>query len=183
MCFTIFQNEKTLFLAIKNSSSKSQKIEIFPKALTHGFGQKLAIPPSFSFQTKETRKMCFALFQNEITPMQAMKTRSLKSRKIEIFPKGLTHGFDQKLARFLSRCFQTIDSRKMCFTIFQNEKTSFQAIKTRSSKGRKNEIFLKGLTHGFGQTLAIFQSFLFRQQRPGKCVLQYSRTKKRPSWL
>ena len=35
--------EKTLFEAIKTRSSKSRKIEIFPKGLTHGFGPKIAI--------------------------------------------------------------------------------------------------------------------------------------------
>ena len=31
---------------------------------------------------------------------QAKKTRSSKSRKVDIFPKGLTHGFGQKMASF-----------------------------------------------------------------------------------
>ena len=46
---------------------------------------------------------------------------------------------------------------------------------------RKIEIFPKGLTHGFGQKMAIFPCLFFKQYRPGKCVLQYSRTKKRLS--
>ena len=37
------------FLGYKNKSSKSQKIDIFPKGLTHGFGPKMAIFPTFSF--------------------------------------------------------------------------------------------------------------------------------------
>ena len=35
--------QKNAFLAHKKRSSKSRKIEIFPKGLTHGFGQKMAI--------------------------------------------------------------------------------------------------------------------------------------------
>ena len=66
----------------------------------------------------------------------------------------------------------------MCFTTFYNEKTPFKAIKTTSSKSPKIEIFPKGLTHGFGPKMAIFPNFFFRQYRPGKCVLRYSRTKK-----
>ena len=49
MCFMIFQNKKTPFLAIKTPSSKRRKIEIFPKGLIYGFGPKLAIFPPFSF--------------------------------------------------------------------------------------------------------------------------------------
>ena len=117
------------------------------------------------------RKMFFTIFQNEKTPLQAIKTRSSKSRKINIFPKGLTHGFGQKMAIFPTFFFQAIQARKMSFTIFQNEKTPFQAIKTRSSKSRKIDIFPKGLTHGFGPKMAIFPTFFFRQYRPGKCLL------------
>ena len=41
----------------------------------------------------------------------------------------------------------------------------------------------KGLTHGFGPKMAIFQTFILRKYRPGKCLLPYSRTKKRLSKL
>ena len=71
----------------------------------------------------------------------------------------------------------------MCFTIFQNEKTPFQSIKTSSSKSGKIAIFPKGLVHGLGQKLTIFPSFFLRRYRPGKCVFRYSETKKRVSQL
>ena len=47
MSFTIFYNEKAPFKAIKTRRSKSRKIDIFPKGLTHGFGPKMAIFPTF----------------------------------------------------------------------------------------------------------------------------------------
>ena len=47
MSFTILYDKKTPFYAIKTRSSKSQKIEIFPNGLTHGFGPKIAISPTF----------------------------------------------------------------------------------------------------------------------------------------
>ena len=37
------------FLGYKKRSSKSRKIDIFPKGLTHGFGPKMAIFPTFFF--------------------------------------------------------------------------------------------------------------------------------------
>ena len=40
---------KNAFLSYKNKSSQSRKIEVFPKGLTHGFGPKIAIFPTFSF--------------------------------------------------------------------------------------------------------------------------------------
>ena len=93
------------------------------------------------------------------TPFQAIRTQSSRSRKINIFPKGLTHGFGPKMAIFRTFFFQAIYARKMPLMIFWNEKTSFQAIKTRSSKSRKIDIFPKGLTHGFGPKMAIFPTF------------------------
>ena len=161
MSFTIFQNEETPFQAIKTTSSKSRKMDIFPKGLTHCFCPKIAIFPTFFFLAIQGRKISFTILNNEKTPFQAIKTRSLKSRKIDIFPKGLTHGFGLKMAIFTTVFFQAIKARKMSFTIFQNENTLFQAIKTRSSKSRKIDIFPKGLSHGFGSKMVIFPPFFF----------------------
>ena len=47
----------------------------------------------------------------------------------------------------------------MSFTIFYNGKAPFWAIKTRSSKRRKIDIFQKWLTDGFGPKIAIFLIF------------------------
>ena len=138
MCFTIFQNKKTPFQAIKTRSSKSRKIDIFPKGLTHGFGPKMAIFPTFFFKAIQVTKTSFIIFQNKKTPFQAIKTRRSKSRKIDIFPKGLARDFVPKMAIFPT---QAIQARKMSFMIFQNGKTPFQAIKTRSSNSRKLPFF------------------------------------------
>ena len=61
--------------------------------------------------------------------------------------------------------------------IFYNQKTPFEAKKTRSSKSPKIDIFPKGLIHGFGLKMAIFPTFFYRQYMPGKGLLRYSRTK------
>ena len=122
----------------------------------------------FFFQAIQARKMSFMIFQNEKTPLQGIKTRSPKRRKIDILPNGLTHGFGPKMAIFPTFFFQAIQARKMSFTIFQNEKTPFQAIKTRSLKSPKLGIFPQGLTHGFSPKMAIFPTFFFRQYRTGK---------------
>ena len=178
MYFTIFQNAKTPFQAIETKRSKSGKSAIFPKGLVHGFGQKLAIFPNFFLKAIQHRKMSLTIFQNEKTLFQAIKTRSSKSGKIAILPKGLAHGFGQKLAIFPSFFFQAVQARKMSLTIFQNEKTRFLGYKKKSLKSGKIAIDPNGLVHGFGKKLAIFPSFFFWQHRPGKCVLPYSRTKK-----
>ena len=117
----------------------------------------------FFLKVIQPRKMCFTIFQNAKTSFQAIKTRSSKSGKIAIFPKGLVYGFGQKLAFFPSFSLKVIQARKMCFTIFQNVKTPFQAIKSRTSKSRKIVIFPKGLVHAFGKKFTIFPFFFFWQ--------------------
>ena len=122
---------KDYFLGNKNKKFKKSKNCHFPKGLTPGFGPKMTILPPF-FQPIQARKMSVMIFQNEQTPFQALKTRRVTSREIDIFPEGLTHGFGQKMAVFPIFFFQSIQARKMSFLIFQNEKTLFYSIKTRS---------------------------------------------------
>ena len=52
---------KNAFYAIKTKSSKTRKIDIFPKGLSHGFGPKMAIFPIF-FKDIYARKMSFVIF-------------------------------------------------------------------------------------------------------------------------
>ena len=161
MSFTIFQNKTTTLQAIKSRSSKTRKIDIFPKRLTHAFGRKMAIFPTCIFQAIQARKMSFTIFQKEKTPFQAIKTRSQKSRKIDISPKGLTHGFGPRMAIFPTSIFQIIQARKIFFTILQNEKTASQAIKSRSSKSRKIDIFPKGVNPCFWSKNGHFSNLYF----------------------
>ena len=44
--------------------------------------------------------MSFAIFQNEKTPLQTIKKEVEKVKKTGIYPKGLVHGFGQKLVTF-----------------------------------------------------------------------------------
>ena len=147
--------------------------------------QKWPFFPLFYFQAKQTRKVSFNIFYNEKPPFLAIKKRCSKNRKIHIFPKGLVNPwFWSKNGHFSNfSFFQAIQARKVSFKIIQNEKTPFLAIKTRSSKRRKIDIFPNGLTHCFGQKMAIFPTFFLIQYRPGKCLLRYSRTKNLLSWL
>ena len=140
----IFQNEKTPAQAIETRSSKSQKIDTFPKGLTKGFGPKMAIFATVFFYAIQATKMSFMIVQNKKTPFYAIKTKISKSRKIDIFPKGLTHRFGRNMAIFPTFFLEAIQARKMSLIIFQNEKTPCQSIKTRSSKSPKNDIFPKG---------------------------------------
>ena len=168
---------KNAFQSYKKENFNQRKIDIFPKGLTHVFGEFSTL----FFQAILARKTSSTIFQNEKTPLQAIKTRSSKGRKIDIFPKGLTQGFGVKMVVFPTFIFQAIQARKMFFTIFQNEKTPFQAIKTRSSKSRKIVIFLKGLTDGFGPKMALLLPF-FKAIQARKMSFTILQNQKTPPW-
>ena len=97
------------------------------------------------------------------------KNKKFKKSKNSHFSTGVNLWFWSKNGHFSYFLFLAIKARLMSFTIFYNEKTSFQAIKSRSPKSRKIDIFPKGLTHGFGQKMENLPLFFFRQYRPGKC--------------
>ena len=139
MSFTILQNEKTLFKAVKRRNSKSREIHIFPNGLTHGqFWSKNGRFPKISFIGNIGKENVFYDIVHRKNPFLAYKTKSSKSRKTEIFPQGLTLSFGLKLAIFAFFFFRQYRPGKCLFTIFQNKKTPFQAIKTRSSKRSEN---------------------------------------------
>ena len=101
------------------------------------------------------------IFQNEKTGFQALKTRSPESRKVDIFPKGLSHCFSPKMAIFPTFFFFAIQAKKMPFTIFQNEKTPFQPLKTRSHTSRKKRHFSKKINPWFWPKNGHISNFFF----------------------
>ena len=120
--------------------------------------------------------MSFTIFQNEKTLSQAIKTRSSKSPNIDIFPKGLTHGLGLKMAIFFKFFFLAIQARKMSFTIFQSQKSPFQALKTRGSKSRKPDIFPMVLA----QKWPFFRLFSFQAIQATKMSLMIFLNEKTP---
>ena len=111
------------------------------------------------------------------------KNKKFKQSKNWHFSKGVNPWFWSKNGHFSNFIFWAIKARKVSFTIFQNEKTPFYAMKTESLKSQKIDIFPNGLTYGFRPKMAIFPTFFLRQYKPEKCLLRYYKTKNRLSWL
>ena len=170
----IVQNEKMPFQATKTGTSKSRKIDIFPNGLTHGFGPKVTIFPTFFLRNIAQENIFYDCLERQ-NAFLSYKNKKFKKSKIDIFPNGSTHGFGPKMTIFQLSLFWAIQATKFSFTIFQNQKTPFQATTKKSSKRRKIDIFPKGLTHRCGLKMAIFPTFFFRQYKQGKCLLRYSR--------
>ena len=127
-------------------------------------------------------KMCFTTFKKTTkkTAFLDYKIKKLKSRKTGMFPKGLVHGFGQKLAIFQSFYFRQNRPGK-CVTsqIFKKEKDAFTDYKNKKLKKSRNWGFSKRVSPWFWSKIGISQSFYFRKNRPGKRVSRYSRKKKK----
>ena len=172
----IFQNEKTPFQAIKSRNSKSRKIDIFPKGLSHGFRPKMSIFPNF-FLANIGLENVFCDTLERKNAFLRHKNKKFKKSKNSHFSKGL---LVQKWPFFQLFFFQAKLTRKMSFMTFQNEIMPFQAIKTRSSKRRKIGIFPKGLIHAFGPKKAIFLNFFFQAIYSGKLFFMIFQNEKTP---
>ena len=186
-------------------------LDLYPRSNENGQPSKwkqlktIWVSP-FKKKNKQTseKTIFFIYFGQNRIHFRTQKRSFKKAQKIEIFQRGQSMVLVTKIEpftmsaslanqerkdRFLNNIldnldiFQEIQAREMSFKIFQNEKTPFQAIKKKSSKTRKIDIFPKGLTHGFGPNMAILPTFFFRQYKAGKCLLLYFRTKKRLSRL
>ena len=107
------------------------------------------------------------------------KNKKFKKSKNWHFSKRVNPWFWSKNGHFSNFFFLGNKGQKNVFYDILEGKNVFQGIKTTSYKRRKNDTFPKGLTNGLGLNMAIFPTFFFRQHRPEKCLLLYSRTEKR----
>ena len=102
---------KEPFLAIKTKIFEIPKSCIFPKGLTHAFGQKcqfflylvlVKTRLQISFNNVLDRKETFSEYKNKI----------FQSPQNHIFPKGVSHAFGQKMPNFSLCGFGQNKSRK-----------------------------------------------------------------------
>ena len=76
--------------------------------------------------------------KNALLGEQEVQTRSSKSRKIDIFPKGLTHGFRPKMAIFPNFYFLGKMGQENVFYDILKRKNAFLGYKIKKFKKSKN---------------------------------------------
>ena len=81
--------------------------------------------------------MSFTIFYIEKTPLERIKTKSSKSRKTVIFPKGLTHGFGPKLVIFSTFFLGNIGQENVFYDILERKNASL-GYKNKKFKMSKN---------------------------------------------
>ena len=159
-CFLrYFRTKKMPFKAIKTRSSKSVKIEVFPKGLTYGFGPKLP-KFQFSFLCNIGQENVFYDILERINAFLGYKDKNLKNSKNWDFSKGVNQWFWSKNANF-SMCFLSNIGQENGFYDILERKNVFLGYKDKKYKMSKNWIFPKGLTYSFGLKMAIFECFFF----------------------
>ena len=89
-----------------------------------------------------------------------MKTKSSKSRKTDIFPKGLIHSFGAKLAIFPSFFLGNIGQENVFYDILER-KNAFLAYKNKKLKKSKKWHFCKGVNPLFWCKNGPFSSLYF----------------------
>ena len=110
------------------------------------------------------------------------KNKNFKKSKNWHFSKGDNPRLLVQKCLFLQHFFfRQYGQGNVCYDIVER-KIAFQGYKNKTFK-KGHDIFQKGLTHVFGPKMAIFPTFFFRQYRPEKYLLRYSRTKNRLSRL
>ena len=80
---------KNAFLGYKTRSRKSGKIDFFPKGLTHGFGPKMAVFPTFRFRQLRAGKCLLGYSRTKKNSFLRYKNKkSKKPQKLAFFQSG-----------------------------------------------------------------------------------------------
>ena len=98
-------------------------------------------------------------------PFKAIKTRRSKDRKIDIFPKGLTHGFGPKMALCLTYFLGNIGQKHVFYNIL-GWKNAFLGYKNTKFQKWKYWHFSKRVTSWFWSKNGHFPTFFLGNLRP-----------------
>ena len=137
MSFTIFQNEKTPFQTIKTRSSNSRKIDIIPKGLTHAFGPKMAIFPTFFLGNIGQENVFYDILERKNAFLDYKKNKFIKQKNC-LFFKGVNPWFWSKNGHFSNFFFLGNIGQENVFYDILERKNAFLGYKNKKFKKSKN---------------------------------------------
>ena len=111
------------------------------------------------------------------------KNKKFKKSKNWHFLKGVNPWFWSKNGHFATFFFRQYRPGKWLLRNSRTKKRLSRLEKQEVQKVEKWPFFQRGLTHPFFPKMTVFPTFFLKQYRPGKCLLRYSRKKKRLSRL
>ena len=174
---------KSAFLSYKDNKFKKSKNWHFSKVVNPWFWSKNGHFSNFRFLGNIGEENVFYDILEQKKAFLSYRNKKFKKSKTWHFSKGINPCFGSNNGHFSKFLFLGNIGQQNVFYDIPERKNAFLSYKKKSSKSRKIDIFPKGLTHGFGPKMAIFPIFFYRQYRSGKCLLWYSRTRKRLSKL
>ena len=127
--------------SIKTASSKSGKIAIFSKGLTHGFGPKLAIFPSFFLGNIGQEKVFYDILERENTSL-GYKSKEFKKWKNWDFCEGVNPWFWSKTGHFSIFFLGILGQENVFYDILERE-NAFLGYKNSKFKKWKKLRFLQ----------------------------------------
>ena len=169
------RRKKRLSRLGKQEVKKDEKFRFFPKGLTHGFGPKMAIFPTFFLGNIGQEKFFYDILE-QIDAFLGYKNEKVKNCQ---FSKGVNPWFWSKNGHFSNFFLGNIGQENVFYDILER-KNAFLGYKNKKFKKSKNWDFCKRFSPWFWSKIGHFSLFDFRQYKPGKCVLRYFRTKKTP---
>ena len=108
-----------------------------------------------------------------------LKNKKFKKSKYWHFSKGVNPWFWSKNGHFTNFLFLGNIGQENVFYNILERKNAFLGYKNNKFQKSKNWHFSKGVNPWFLYKNGHFSNFFFRQYRPGKGLLRYSRSKKR----
>ena len=144
--------------------------------------QKLLSYKIFFLRNKGQKSIFYDILEQR-TAFLGYKNNKLKQSKNWHFSKGVDPSFWSKNDHFFNFVFLGNIGQENVFYDIVERKNAFLGNKNKKFKQSKNWHFSNGVNAWVLSKNGHFSNFFFRQYKPGKYLLRYSRTKKRLSRL
>ena len=149
---------RNAFLSDKNEKFKRSKNWRFCKGVNPWFwSKKIDIFPTFFFRQNRPLK-CLTATKKRLSRLKIQEVK--KSRKIDLFPKGLTLGFGPKWPFFQLFSLGNIGEENVFYDILIG-KNAFLGYKNKKFKNSKNWHFPKEVNPWFWSKNGHFSNFIF----------------------
>ena len=153
------------------------------KGLNRGFRPKMAIFPTFFWANVAQENVFYDILERK-KAFWSYKNKKFNKSKNWHFSKGVNLCFWPKNGHFSNFFFLGNTWQENVFYDIVERNKAFLGFKNKKFKKTRNWHFSKGVNPWFWSKKGYFSNFFFfRQYRPGKCLLPYSRTEKRLSRL
>ena len=144
----------------KQEVQKVAKMDIFPKGLTHGFGPKMAIFPTFFLGNIGQENVFYDILERK-NAFQGYKNKKFKKSKNWHFSKGVNPWFWSKNGHFSKFFFLGNIGQENVFYDIVERKNAFLGYKNNKLKKSKNWHFSKGVDPWFWSKNGDFSNFFF----------------------